>query len=160
MPSRSRRRSRIIAFQVLYEADQAGHDLQVALDRQLREASLSSEAESFTRTLVEGVSKHETELDRLIEIQAPVFPLAEMAPVDRNVLRLAIFEINFDNQRAPLPVVINEAVELAKGYGSESSGRFVHGVLGAIANISSREAFTLEIDSASSEPVRRVTKTE
>jgi N utilization substance protein B len=153
MPASSRRRSRIIAFQVLYEADQAGHDLKMSLDRQLREAGLSSEAASFTRTLVEGVSNHEKELDRLIEIQAPVFPLAEMAPVDRNVLRLAIFEINFDNHPAPLPVVINEAVELAKGYGSESSGRFVHGVLGAIVNTSEREAFTLETDSASSEPV-------
>ena len=60
-------------------------------------------------------------------------PLEEMSPVDRNVLRLAIYEVLFDNHRAPIRVAINEAVEIAKGYGSESSGRFVNGVLGAVA---------------------------
>ena len=140
MPSRSRRRSRIVAFQGLYEADQSGHDLQATLERHLAEARLSREAEGFTRELVEGVAAHLAELDALIEERASAFPLDEMAPVDRNVLRLAIFEISFDNHRAPLPVVINEAVELAKGYGSESSGRFVHGVLGAIARAGPVEA--------------------
>ena len=133
MASRSRRRSRIVAFQVLYEADQAEHDLRATLARHLAEARLSPDAGAFTRELVEGVSTHLPEIDARIAKHAAAFPLAEMAPVDRNVLRLAIYEITFDNHGAPLPVVINEAVELAKGYGSESSGRFVHGVLGAIA---------------------------
>ena len=133
MPPGSRRRSRIVAFQVLYEADQSGRDPQHILDRQLDESRLSAEAAQFTRSLVDGVEAHREQLDERIAAQAPAFPLSSMAPTDRNVLRLALFEICFDNRPAPLPVVINEAVELAKGYGSESSGRFIHGVLGSIA---------------------------
>jgi transcription antitermination protein NusB len=68
-----------------------------------------------------------------IERHAPAFPLEDMAGIDRNVLRLAIYEVLFDTGRAPLRVAINEAVDIAKGYGSESSGRFVNGVLGAVA---------------------------
>ena len=133
MPPRSRRRSRIAAFQALYEADQSGHDLAAILDRRLGEARLSDGAAGFARRLAEGVAAHRDALDGLIGDRARAFPLPAMAPVDRNVLRLALFEICFDNQRVPLPVVINEAVDLAKGYGAESSGRFAHGVLGAIA---------------------------
>lgn len=133
MPARSRRRSRIIAFQALYEADQSGHPSPHVLARHLDEAALSGEAASFVRELAGGVEEHREAIDAMIAERAPAFPLEEMAPVDRNVLRLAIFEICFDNRRAPLAVVINEAVELAKGYGSESSGRFVHGVLGTVA---------------------------
>lgn len=133
MPTGSRRRSRIIAFQALYEADQSGHEPVDVLDRHLDETGLSEEASGFVRELVDGVRAHCAEIDAMIGERAPAFPLGEMAPVDRNVLRLAIFEICFDNRRAPVAVVINEAVELAKGYGSESSGRFVHGVLGSIA---------------------------
>ena len=145
MPPGSRRRSRIVAFQVLYEADQSGHDTQRILERQLDESRLSAEAAAFTRSLVEGVEAHREALDERIAAQAPAFPLSSMAPIDRNLLRLALFEICFDNRRAPLPVVINEAVELAKGYGSESSGRFVHGVLGAIAaDAADHEATTNE----------------
>ncbi len=133
MPTGSRRRSRIIAFQALYEADQAGHETADVLERHLDETGLSEAASGFVRELVDGVAEHRAEIDAMIGERAPAFPLGEMAPVDRNVLRLAIFEICFDNRRAPLAVVINEAVELAKGYGSESSGRFVHGVLGSVA---------------------------
>ena len=132
MAAGSRRRSRIIAFQALYEADQSEHPLRAVLARLLDASELSPQASAFVEQLVLGVDARRAEIDALIAERATAFPLTEMAPVDRNVLRLAIFEICFDNHRAPLPVVINEAVELAKGYGSESSGRFVHGVLGAI----------------------------
>ena len=133
MAAGSRRRSRIAAFQTLYEADQSEHDLGDVLERRLGEANLGDEAVVFVSELVHGVERERATIDGLIAEYASAFPLAEMAPVDRNVLRLAIFEICFDNRPAPLAVVINEAVELAKGYGSESSGRFVHGVLGAVA---------------------------
>lgn len=139
MPTGSRRRSRIIAFQALYEADQAGHETAVVLDRHLEESNLSEGAAGFVRELVDGVGEHRDAIDAMIGERATAFPLDEMAPVDRNVLRLAIFEICFDNRRAPLAVVINEAVELAKGYGSESSGRFVHGVLGSVAGAQQAE---------------------
>lgn len=134
-PSRaqSRRRSRIAAFQVLFEADQRTLPLDVVARRQLAEAHLTPEAVHFTRSLIDGVRDHLGEIDRKIEEHAPAFPLRDLSPVDRNVLRLAIYEVLFDTQRAPLRVAINEAVDIAKGYGSESSGRFVNGVLGAVA---------------------------
>jgi N utilization substance protein B len=129
----SRRRSRIVAFQTLFEADTARRDLRETLDRHLREAHLTEDAAAFADRLVEGVEQHREAIDMVIRERAPAFPLEDMAPVDRNVLRLAIYEVLFDNQPAPLRTAINEAVELAKGYGSESSGRFVNGVLGAVA---------------------------
>lgn len=133
MASSSRRRSRILAVQVLFEADSSGRDLETVLARQLEESQLSAEARSFAAALVRGVQDHRDEIDATIEAHATAFPLEDIALVDRNVLRLAIYEVLFDTRRAPLRVAINEAVEIAKGYGSESSGRFVNGVLGAVA---------------------------
>ena len=133
MASGSRRRSRILAFQVLFEAEQHHRVLAKVLDAHLGESKLSEDGSAFVRVLVEGVTEKRDEIDAVIERYASAFPLADMAPVDRNVLRLAIYEVLFDNRRAPLRVAINEAVEIAKGYGSESSGRFVNGVLGAVA---------------------------
>lgn len=131
--SQSRRRSRILAFQILFEADQRSLPLDVVARRQLAEVNLTPEAVHFTRSLVEGVREHLGEIDATIREHAPAFPLQDLSPIDRNVLRLAIYEVLFDTQRAPLRVAINEAVDIAKGYGSESSGRFVNGVLGAVA---------------------------
>jgi N utilization substance protein B len=129
----SRRRSRIVAFQTLFESDVTERPPGSVLARYLQEAHLSPDAERFARGLVSGVANNRVEIDGVIERYAPAYPLTDMAPVDRNVLRLAIYEVLFDNRRAPLRVAINEAVEIAKGYGSESSGRFVNGVLGAVA---------------------------
>ena len=129
----SRRRSRIIAFQALFEADISGKAVSATLRRQLEQSRLSDEAVAFARHLVEGVETHRALIDAEISQRAPAFPLSDMAAVDRNVLRVAIFEMLFDNRAAPLRVAINEAIEIAKGYGAESSGRFVNGVLGAIA---------------------------
>lgn len=137
MPRGSRRRSRIVAFQALFESDVAGKPVAEVLERQLTEAHLTEEAAGFARELVSGVQAHRDEINATIHEHAPAFPLDAMAPVDRNVLRLAIYEVLFDNRGAPLRVAINEAVDLAKGYGSESSGRFVNGVLGAVALIAS-----------------------
>lgn len=133
MASGSRRRSRILAFQVLFEAEQHDRVLAKVLDVRLGESKLSEDGSAFVRGLVDGVAENRDEIDAVIERYASAFPLADMAPVDRNVLRLAIYEVLFDNRGAPLRVAINEAVEIAKGYGSESSGRFVNGVLGAVA---------------------------
>ena len=133
MASSSRRRSRILAVQVLFEADSSGRDVETVLARQLEESRLTDHARSFAAELVRGVQAHRDEIDATIEAHATAFPLDDIALVDRNVLRLAIYEVLFDTRRAPLRVAINEAVEIAKGYGSESSGRFVNGVLGAVA---------------------------
>ena len=129
----SRRRSRIAAFQALFEADLGGHPLEPVLARHLAEAGLDAEGRQFARGLVGGVEANLVAIDAVIQRHAPAFPLAEMAAVDRNVLRLAVYEVLFDTDRAPLRAAINEAVEIAKGYGSESSGRFINGVLGAVA---------------------------
>ena len=133
MTSQSRRRSRIAAFQVLFEADITGRLVPEVLNRHLAESSLTPEARQFTKDLVYGVGRYLEDIDDTIRHYAPAFPLEDMAAVDRNVLRLAIYEVLFDTGPAPLRVAINEAVEIAKGYGSESSGRFVNGVLGAVA---------------------------
>ena len=85
------------------------------------------------------MQQYHQQIDYEIATHATQFPLKDMAAVDRNVLRLAIYEVLFDNRAAPLRAVINEAVEIAKGYGTESSGRFVNGVLGAIALAASGE---------------------
>lgn len=139
MSRSSRRRSRIVAFQTLFEADTSGRGRGQVLERQLAESRLDPAGCDFARALVGGVDERGDEIDELIGRYAPAFPLSDMAPVDRNVLRLAIFEVLFDNHRAPLRVAINEAIEIAKGYGSESSGRFVNGVLGGIALLASEE---------------------
>ena len=133
MTSQSRRRSRIAAFQVLFEADITGRLVPQVLTRHLGESPLTVDARAFASDLVFGVGRHLEDIDDTIRRYAPAFPLEDMAAVDRNVLRLAIYEVLFDTDRAPLRVAINEAVEIAKGYGSESSGRFVNGVLGAVA---------------------------
>lgn len=133
MASSSRRRSRILAFQVLFEAEQHKRVVSAVLDTRLAESKLSDDGATFVRDLVNGVTAKRDDIDSVIERYASAFPLEDMAPVDRNVLRLAIYEVLFDNRGAPLRVAINEAVEIAKGYGSESSGRFVNGVLGAVA---------------------------
>lgn len=133
MATRSRRRSRIAAFQALFEADLSGRPAGQVLDAGLGRGRLAEEAASFARALVVGVTERREEIDAVIRQHASAFPLSEMAPVDRSVLRLAIYEVLFDNRHAPLRVAINEAVEIAKGYGSDSSGRFVNGVLGSVA---------------------------
>ena len=133
MPRGGRRRSRIVAFQVLFEADVSSKEIAPILERQIDEADLDEDAEEFVVHLVNGVQRHQVDIDGVISTYAEAFPLRDMAPVDRNVLRLAVFEVLFDNRGAPLRAAINEAVDLAKGYGSESSGRFVNGVLGAVA---------------------------
>lgn len=135
-----RRKARALALQVLFEVDSVNHPVDVALNRRLeaaREESLDAgseplppEGEMFVRTLVHGVLSCLTELDRLIAKYAPEYPVDQLAIVDRNVLRLALYEL-LNLGDVPIKVAVNEAVELAKMYGSESAPRFVNGVLGA-----------------------------
>ncbi|HEX5417618.1 MAG TPA: transcription antitermination factor NusB [Chloroflexota bacterium] len=128
-----RRKGRVEAFQALFEADLVGHDPLEILERKLSDESQDPSVGIFARHLVEGVLAHREATDRMIAQAAPAWPLAQMPPVDKNLLRLAIFELMFDNQRVPVKAAINEAVDIAKTYGSENSGRFVNGVLGTIA---------------------------
>jgi len=131
MPA-SRRRGRELALQALYEMDTAGHEPHATLERLIGEERRSREAGEFARTLLAGVLEHAQEIDKIIETVAPTWPIAQIAPVDRNIIRIAIREFFVDNL-TPVRAAINEAVELAKKYGSDSSSRFVNGVLGSVS---------------------------
>lgn len=131
MAVRSRHDARIAALQALYEFDSSRHEALAALERIVADEHLSRGAAEFARGLIEGVLSQQDEIDRLIGQAAPAWPVGQLAAVDKNILRLAICEMLGDNG-APVRVVINEAVELAKSFGSESSYRFVNGVLGSI----------------------------
>ena len=129
---RVRRRARMLALQTLYEVDLADHAPGKVLQRHFQDNSLPAKAERFSSHLVSGVVANKARLDELIGHYAPEWPLEQMAAIDRNVLRIAIFEFVLDGG-TPIKVAINEAVELAKLFGSESSARFVNGVLGSLA---------------------------
>lgn len=133
----ARRKSRTVALQALYEIDVAGHGPDAILAGLLEEAGLPETAATFARELVAGVLAHKAQIDAVIRRFAPAWPLEQIAPVDRNVLRLAIFEILLDN-RVPVKAAINEAVELAKTFGTESSPKFVNGVLGSVSTLATR----------------------
>jgi N utilization substance protein B len=126
-----RRQARVIAFQTLFEVDIVHHDPETVLVARLEEMPLPEDAQQFARELVQGVVARQEELDQLIRSAAPQWPLQQMAKADVNILRLAVYELS--RRQTPLKVVINEAVELAKTYGGESSPRFVNGVLGTVA---------------------------
>ena len=130
-----RRKARSIALQALYEIDSVQHDPEETLKHLQEEADLSEENFGFTRELVEGVVRYKEKLDAQINRYAPAWPIEQIAFIDRNILRLAIYEILINN-KIPVKVAINEAVELAKNFGGDSSSKFINGVLGAIsANI-------------------------
>lgn len=130
----NRHLARTIALQTLYEWDfnnRKKDDLKEELGVNLREFAPDFDDEGFSQQLVSGVIKNIPEIDRLITKYAPEWPLEQITIVDRNVLRIGIYELKFSPDIPP-KVAINEAIELAKGFGGESSGKFVNGVLGAI----------------------------
>ncbi len=131
MPGK-RRKARIIALKTLYELDSVGHEPRESLSRLLEENPAPADVVAFAQELVSGVLDHREEIDEVIRQKAPAWPLDQVAVIDRNILRLAIYEILIDN-RVPVRAAINEAVELAKSFGGESSPKFVNGVLGSIS---------------------------
>jgi N utilization substance protein B len=128
-----RRRARIVALQALFEIDIAHHDPDTVLQQRIAHDPLPESGRGFARTLMQGILEHQAELDALIQDNAPEWPLDQVAIVDRNILRMAIFEFVIEGN-TPVKVAINEAVELAKLFGSDSSGRFINGVLGTIVS--------------------------
>jgi len=133
----TRHKARTIALQALYEVDAAARRPETVAERLLSETNLSEENKEFVRSLVSGAIRNKDEIDGHIRRFAPAWPVDQIATVDRNILRLAIFEILFDN-KVPVKVAVNEAVELAKTFGSDSSSKFVNGVLGAVSALASR----------------------
>jgi len=126
----TRRKGRAAALQTLFEVDCAGHDFIQSLDRLSEDASLPEETIAFTRELVSKVLENRQTIDALVQKFAPAWPLQQMSIVDRNILRLGVCEMLFD--MVPSKVAINEAVELAKAFGSDSSAKFINGVLGSV----------------------------
>ncbi len=137
MPSTTRRKARTLALQALYEIDTVGREPEIAVERAITSAEMTGDNSDFLRELVAGTVKNRDEIDKHIQAMAPAWPIDQIAIVDRNILRLAIFEILFDN-KVPVKVAVNEAVELAKLFGSGSSYKFINGVLGAVSSKANR----------------------
>ena len=122
-------------MQSLYEWDFSGKklDLTKTVEKNLKEFGPGLEDSSFTWQLVTGVVQHLPEIDKIIEKAAPEWPLNQISIVDRNVLRIGLFELLYGDKAAvPPKVAINEAIELAKSFGGQSSGKFINGVLGTV----------------------------
>jgi N utilization substance protein B len=126
-----RTRARAIALQVLYETDLSNHLPGDVLKTRLAENELSDEHAEFARQIIFGVRPLREELDNVIAKYAPEWPLDQIAAIDRNIIRMACWEFAISRE-TPTKVAINEAVELAKIYGSDSASRFVNGVLGTL----------------------------
>lgn len=128
-------------MQALYEVDVARHDPPGVLDRLLGEEAHAPATATFARRLVDGVMTNLVRIDPLIAAAAPTWPLAQMARIDKSILRLAVYEVLLEPE-IPYKAAINEAVEIAKLFGSDSSSRFINGVLGTIAGrrVGGREA--------------------
>ncbi len=130
----NRHLARSIAMQALFEWDfreQPAEVLPLIIDRDLKEFGPGLDETEFAKKIIEDVHKNITEIDKLITEFAPQWPIEQITIIDRNILRIGIYELKFNNE-VPPKVAINEAIELAKNFGGPSSGRFVNGVLGAI----------------------------
>ena len=127
-----RRRARIVALQALFEADNSNHEPMESLQRIIESQRTGKAPAAFAAELVQAVIERRDEIDGRIAKVAPAWPVDQLSAVDRNILRLAISEMLGDNG-TPVRAAINEAVELAKTFGSEKSSSFVNGVLGTIA---------------------------
>lgn len=137
--------SRRLALQVLYEVDSADHPVSEVMQTQVNYHMPSNKVSTYMHNLVMGVLEKYQSIDRVIRHFAPDFPLSQVALIDRNILRIAIYEMAMET-RVPERVAIDEAVELAKLYGADGSTRFINGVLGAIASDRKTVALILEPD--------------
>lgn len=132
----SRHLSRSIVMQSLYEWDFYGQkpkDLKKIVERNIKEFGPGLEEVGFIWSLIKGITSHLPQLNKIIEKAAPEWPIDKITIVDRNVLRIGLYELLYENkEEVPPKVAINEAIELAKSFGGESSGKFINGVLGTI----------------------------
>lgn len=132
----SRHLSRSIAMQSLYEWDFSGknkEDLEGIVEKNIKEFGPGLENKDFIWELVKGVISKISDIDKIIEKAAPEWPLDQITIIDRNVLRIGLYELLYGNKKdVPPKVAINEAIELAKTFGGESSGKFINGVLGTV----------------------------
>ena len=132
----NRHLSRSIVLQSLFEWDLNSvekNKINTVLERNIEEFAPNKSDLPFMERLIDGVLQKQKELDLVIEKAAPEWPIDRISPVDRNILRVGLYELLFANRDdVPAKVAINEAIELAKQFGGDNSGRFVNGVLGAV----------------------------
>ena len=126
-----RRKGRILALHALYEADTAQHDVTAILERSRGADDSPDDSWKFGCELARGVVDRIANIDRIIESYAPNWPVSQLSSIDRNILRIAVYELTTPTDTPP-KAAANEAVELAKSFGSDSSQRFVNGVLGSL----------------------------
>jgi transcription antitermination protein NusB len=160
-PFLDRRLGRALAFQALYEMDQGHHAPGQVLERLAGSfaestpspypAEVLKDAAQYAQELVRGVLANRIAIDEVIQQRAPLWPLAQMSAVDRNVLRIGLYESLYGNATVPLRTAINEAVELAKLFGSETSAKFVNGVLGRAVEASAAAERALAVEATSPE---------
>ena len=132
-PEDLRRKARMAALQSLFAEDVKGNDAETSLEWLAGEDLLQAATVKFALSLVRGVADTRSDLDDVIQRYAPAWPVAQLSLVDRNILRIALFEL-LNTPKVPRKTAVNEAVELAKIFGSDSSARFVNGVLGSVMN--------------------------
>jgi N utilization substance protein B len=126
---------RAVILQTLYEWDFYGgkKDITVILDRNMKDFAPDVDEPEFAWKILKGVAQHLKDVDKKIEEVAPEWPLTRIAIIDRNILRLGLYELMYaDPEEVPPKVAINEAIELAKNYGGPNAGRFINGVLGTV----------------------------
>lgn len=131
-----RHRGRIAAMKVLFEIDLTDHALDQVLERRCLEEQLPPDGEAFLREITLGSWEHRSYLDGVIEAAAPSWPVSQMPSVDKAILRISLYELLIpeEEEKVPVKAVINEAVEIAKLFGSDNSSRFVNGVLGTVVS--------------------------
>lgn len=130
---KARTRARGIALQALYEIEISNHKTGLVLSNRFKDEDIDEELQEFCQSIVAGVIPLSKDLDSVIAKYAPDWPFEQVANIDRNILRIAVWELAVSGD-TPLKVIINEAVELAKLYGSDSAPRFINGVLGSLAD--------------------------
>lgn len=132
----SRHLSRSIVLQSLYEWDFYGQKqgaLKIILDRNVKDFGPGLEDLGFVKSLAEGILQHQGDIDNIIEKAAPEWPIQQIPLIDRNILRMGLYELLYSNkEEVPPKVAINEAIELAKTFSGRTSGKFVNGVLGTV----------------------------
>ena len=131
--SKSRRSARKTTLQILYEVDTVGHNWEEVTERVLGNIKLGLDNKSFVRNLIKGVMDNKSKIDILISKFAKSWSTEQMASIDRSLLRMSVYELMFDASLPP-KVVINEAIELAKGFGGDNSSKFMNGILGSLLN--------------------------
>ncbi len=141
--------ARRASLQILYELDTTDHDMKAVLEVHMTERPEAYAVRQIIRRLVGGVIEHKAAIDVILQQYAPEWPINQVAVVDRNILRLAIYEHLLQNRETPIPVIINEAVQLAQLFGADQSHSFVHGVLGAIT-AEAKQKFEVAVDEVDS----------